>query len=219
MSNLEFIEDHRVVRILLPLKGSSPVPRDCVAIATSHPFFEAVFLSGQLPVDNLDKEGKYQVTFFAEGRNHLINAVLDGIVDESRLRLKTTEIVTPGQKRENFRVDADLSLIYRRAQKEGEEQSISSRMNISGGGVWFPVREKLVLKESLDLELVLDPEAEIVVPAVGEVVRLTEVRKELKGVGIKFVEISSKDRDRIIAFCFAEQRKQLRDRVRVIDFD
>lgn len=219
MSVFDYLAGHRVVRILLPVKDSQPLPRECVAHGKSAPYFEVIFLPGQLPVNLLEAGGKCQVSFFADGRPHLVNASLEEIVDGTKLRLKAVEVVAQLQQRENFRVDTELSLTYRRLVQGNVAplQSVSATVNLSGGGIWFPVREELALKEKLALEITLNPSTELSVPALGQVVRLTQVRKGPKGVAVQFTDIASGDRDRIIAFCFAEQRKKLRNRIRVLE--
>jgi c-di-GMP-binding flagellar brake protein YcgR len=47
------------------------------------------------------------------------------------------------------------------------------------------------------------------------VVRIVSRGENDLEVGLRFVEIDPDDRESIIVFCFAEQRRQLRDKVEV----
>jgi c-di-GMP-binding flagellar brake protein YcgR len=79
------------------------------------------------------------------------------------------------------------------------------------------VREEVQIKEKLALELFLRPDDGWTASAIGQVVRLINLGRERTGVGIQFVEIEPQERDKVISFCLAEQRRMLQTRVRILD--
>jgi c-di-GMP-binding flagellar brake protein YcgR len=216
---LNHLANYRIVRILLPVREGALQARECVAHATSAPFFEAIFLAGQLPAAELHLEGRCQVIFEVDGRTHSISARIEQVVDATRLRLQAIEFAGFMQKREYFRVDTDLALNFRRI-KDGRfapRTPCRGSVNLSGGGIFFITQEPVQLKEKLALELFLGREFGGYAGAVGQVVRATPAGRERTGLGIQFVEIEPPERDKIISFCLAEQRRLLQTRVRILD--
>lgn len=218
MSPLDLLSEFRISRISLPTRGTGPLTLECVARVTSAPYFEAVFLPGELPVGELATEETCRLHFDAAGEPHVVKARIESFTDEDRLRLFALETGVPRQKREYFRVDSRLYLDFRPLQPEPRQrvESFEGVVNLSGGGIFFPVPESVKPGTELLLNLVLgDPFGEAR-GLVGEVVRVHETRRGQRWVGVKFTRIAPQDRDRIIAFCLAEQRKTLRLRVLTI---
>jgi c-di-GMP-binding flagellar brake protein YcgR len=221
MSVLDHLKNFKIVRILLPVGGSEPLPLECVARMTSAPFCDVVFLAGQLPGARLDPAGECKVFFEVEGRPHSMTARIVQIVDENKLRLQAVEYSGFAHHREYFRVDTEISLTFRRLKegRDGRDHSLSAPVSLSGGGVFFPIREDIQVKEKLALVLFLRPESGWTVSAIGQVMRLSTLGRDRTGVGLKFVEIEPQERDKVISFCLAEQRRMLQTRVRILDQD
>lgn len=216
MADLKHLEDFQAVRILVPIRGSHPLPLDCVAKSENPPFIDVYFIEGQLPADKLDPDGECQISFEKGGRTHAMRASIDKVVSGERLRLAAVQVFTREQTREYFRVDVELALKYRRHLDDGmaDARQVRGRINLSGGGVWMPVREEFDPRDKISLEIVLPSSPPERIFGVAEVVRMTGDAKA-RGVALKFVEMESADRDAIVGFCFQEQRRQLRTRVRI----
>ncbi len=121
------------------------------------------------------------------------------------------------QKRAYFRVDADLSVSYWVLGEENPlAKSIQTSINISGGGLRLPVDEKLRDGTELGLEIVFDAPEARVVECVAAVVRTFEMAHGRMEVALKFVDLEEEDEDTIVAYCLAEQRKQLRLKGKVL---
>jgi hypothetical protein len=219
MSVLNYLTNYKIVRILLPIRECPPQARECVAHVTSAPFFETVFLEGQLPLAQLVREGTCQLFFEADGRSHSVTARIEEVVDQNRLCLQAIEFAGFTQKREYFRVDTELALNWRRP-KDGRfapKTPFRGPVNLSGGGIFFTVQEDVQMKERLALELFLGPEFGGCAGAIGQVVRHIQSGGGRAGLGIQFVEIEPAERDKVISFCLAEQRRLLQTRVRILD--
>jgi c-di-GMP-binding flagellar brake protein YcgR len=221
MSVLNYLTNYKIMRILLPIRENDPLTRECVAHLTSAPFFEVTFLEGQLPLAQLEREGSCQLFFEADGRSHSVTSRIEQIVDENRLLLQAIEFSGFVQKRDYFRVDTEIALNYRRL-KDGRfspKTPFRGPVNLSGGGVFFSVQEEVQVKERLALELFLGAEFGGYATAVGQVVRQLPSSRGRAGLGIQFVEIAPSERDKVISFCLAEQRRLLQTRVRILDQD
>lgn len=218
MAVIDLLKEFTTARIEVPLPGGEVAVLECVLRATSAPFIEAVFLPGQLPATRLNREGAFRLTFEALGRPHALNARLDAIVDADRLRLFAGEALSAEQQREFYRIDVELSLSYGPWPNEGEALQLKpfqGVVNLSGGGIWLPVSDPLEPQQFLALQLALPTTPPFNLPCKAQVVRLTWKGTERTGVALKFLQIEEAQREDIIAFCFAEQRRQMRTKVRL----
>ncbi len=215
MSILNQLKDYRVVKVSLPLQDGKKMSLDGVAKTTTAPHFEVTFLPDQLNSELLDLEEFCLVTFDVAGENKSIKARIDSAEQEAKLLLEMVDSFTYIQKRGYFRVDADLSISYWVIDEENPSaKSVPTPVNISGGGLRVPVSEKFKEGTRLGLEIVIDSPQSAVVECVGEVVANYDAAGD-KQIALRFVDIEDEDQDAIIAYCLAEQRKQLRLKVKV----
>ncbi len=112
MSVLNHIKDYRVVKVAVPLKNEQRQSLDGVAKITTTPQFEVTFLPDQLKGDELNREEFCLITFDVAGENKSIKAKINEVVDDTKLLLEMVDSFSHVQKREYFRVDADLSVSY-----------------------------------------------------------------------------------------------------------
>ncbi len=215
---LDFLQDFKVAQIVLPLRGGKTQPLECVARSSSPPFFETHFLPGQLQIGQLDSSGVCQLSFEHAGRIYGLKARIEKILDGEKLRLVALETVAQVQKREFFRIDVAIALRYQRLDSpEANLREVRAQVNLSGGGIRFPSRERFKVEEKIGLEIHLPETPEDRICCVGHVVRVFDENEGSKAVALQFVEIEAKDRDHLIAFCFSEQRKALRNKIKVLD--
>lgn len=216
MSVLNHLKDYRVVKIRLPLHNEQQQQLDGVAKVMTPPQFEITFLPDQLKPEELNREEFCQVSFDVAGENKTIKARIDDLADDTRLVLEMVESFTHIQKREYFRVDADLSVSYWMIDEENPSaKSVQASVNISGGGLRLPVTEAMVEGTRLGLEIIIDAAQPTVVECVAEVVGNYET-SGMKQLALSFADIEDEDQDAIVAYCLAEQRKQLRLKVKVL---
>lgn len=219
MSVLDQLKEYRVVRAVLPLKEGGQQLIDGVAKTTNSPQLEITFLPDQLNVESLNLGEPCQISFDVAGSTKSIRAKILSIISDAKLQLEMIESFSHMQKRAYFRVDADLSVSYW-VLSESEDsplaKSIQTPVNISGGGVRLPVDEHLRDGTEIGLELIIDAPEARVVECVAQVVRTYEGGPSGKQVALSFVDIDEEDQDAIVAYCLAEQRKQLRLKVQVL---
>lgn len=217
MSILDHLDDYRVVAVVLPLEGGNTAQLDGVARATTGSHLEVTFLQGQLEAQALDLEGACRLSFDVGGESKSIKAKITSRPTSARLVLELVETFTYQQKRQYFRVDANLSVNYWLIEDDTEPapNSLQSSINISGGGLRIPVREKLSAGKKIGLEIVIDSPEPGVIECAGEVVNNYSQGNQIYAA-LKFVTIEEEDRDLIVSYCLAEQRKQLRLKVQVL---
>ena len=220
MNALNHLQDYRIVHIVLPLYGGDTLARDCVLRATDSPHLEAVFLPGELPVNELDVLRSCQISFVVEGQAYVLRATIEAPSPSAdRLHMIGFETSVPHQSRAFFRVDTKITLRYSclgngKGQDDLEEVRVPA--NLSGGGIRFPMQKPPPLQEKMNLELLLDGTGEESVRVVGEVVRRSLPSQQRQLVALRFLRMETRILDRIMAYCFAEHRRQLRSRVRIL---
>src|SRR6056297_1494469 len=216
MSILDHLDDYRVVKITLPIEAGAVAQLDAVARVTQAPHFEVIFLKGQLKEHALDPTVLCRLSFDVAGAIKSIQARIDHQPAADKLVLELVESFAYLQKREYFRVDADLVISWWRVEDEDAAlTTVQGMANISGGGVRFPVIEKVARGEHLGMKILLDVDKPLI-ESVGEVVGSYLLGRD-HSLALKFVAIENDDRDEIVAFCLAEQRRQLRLKVQVLD--
>ncbi|WP_303722756.1 flagellar brake protein [Malonomonas rubra] len=217
MSVLDNLKEYRVVKVVLPLQEGGQQLIDGVAKATTPPQLEITFLPDQLNVEALNQDETCQVSFDVAGSTRSIRAKITSALNDSKLQMEMVESFTHVQTRAYFRVDADLSVSYW-VLSEGIPlaRSINTPVNISGGGLRLPVDEPLKDGTEIGLEIVLDAPEPRVVECEGRVVRTYGSGPTGRQVALTFVDLEEEDQDAIVAYCLAEQRKQLRLKVQVL---
>ena len=216
MSILDYLDDYRVIKITLPIEGGAIAQLDAVARVTKAPQFEVIFLKGQLKEHAFDPTQLCRLAFDVAGAIKSIQARIDHQPAADKLVLELVESFSFLQKREYFRVDAELVISWWRVEDEDASlYTVQAAGNISGGGVRFPVAEKVPRGERLGLKIMLNVDLPLI-ECVGEVVGSYLLGRD-HSLALKFVAIENDDRDEIVAFCLAEQRRQLRLKVQVLD--
>lgn len=219
MSILDYLRDYRVVKIGLPVADGAVSPLDAVAKVTTSPRLEVIFLKGQLESLAVRMGEGCRITFDVAGVIHTIQATILEQSAPSRLLLQMVEGLSHEQKRDYFRVDACLTVRWWRIDDEEDAPvvtSVQGIVNVSGGGIRLPVTEPIPVGSRVGLAIELEPDSSVI-ECVAEVVGVYQFSREA-AAAMKFVEIQPLDRDAVIAFCLAEQRRQLRVKVQVVDF-
>lgn len=217
MSALDHLKEYRVVQIDLPRNDGGSTVVDGVALATEPPVFEVTFLPDQLQPATFDDQAGCRVSFLApNGSAQNLHAEVISVVSDTKLMLRALETFTHNQKRAYFRVDADLSVSYwPMADETTNAKSVQTPVNISGGGIRIPVKDAMREGSQVGLEIIVDNPRPRVIECVAVVVRAFRLGGVMQ-LALRFVDIEEEDQDAIVAYCFAEQRKQLRLKVHMM---
>lgn len=220
MSALDHLKEYRVVQIALPRVDGESTVVDGVARATDPPVFEITFLPDQLQSATFDDQTGCRITFTIEnGSKQTLNAEVLTVVGDTKLMLRAMESFSQTQKRSYFRVDAALSVSYWPVDvDDGGACSVQASVNISGGGIRIPVKESMSEGSKVGLEIILDVPRPRVIECVATVVRAFKLEGSMQ-LALNYVDIEEEDQDAIVAYCFAEQRKQLRLKVHMMGID
>jgi len=217
MAALDHLKEYRVVQITLPRHDGESSLVDGVALAKDPPVFEVTFLPDQLQPATFDEQAGCRVSFVdPKGSKQQFSAEVINVASDTKLLLRALDSSGPAQKRAYFRVDAALSVSYWPIDvEETSAQSVQTPVNLSGGGIRIPVKEAMPDGSKVGLEIILD----VPRPRVIECTAVTIRSFLLSGVmqlALRFVDIEEEDQDALVAYCFAEQRKQLRLKVHMM---
>jgi len=215
MAPIDLLATHQLVRINVPLLGRRVLELDCVPVENSPPYFQVEFLPGQLPCDEIDTGKQCTLSFDVGGLVYVVRANIAEIIPPRRLRLANVRSYSNIQKREYFRVNTEVSLQYQLAAGTEPHEISDTSVNLSGGGIRFPIEGRVRLRDRVAVRLCLNGLPEVDAECTGRVVRIDENPDGKMEIALTFIEISPRDRDRIISHCFAQQREQLRKRVKV----
>ncbi len=221
LGQLEYLKDYKVGKIFLPLQGGRRLRLECVGRAINSAALVAEFIAGQLPVRELDLQGKCLLFFDVGGVPFSISAAIEKIKNDRQLTLNAVEPVTHRQKREYFRVDAAMP-VSSSACAGGEDAAPESALtgnsvNISACGILVLFSQPLPIRQRMSLRIVLPEPQDYTVDCQGTVVRCDKTGAAGKYmVSFHFDEIELEDQDKIIAFCLAQQRRQLSLKVQVL---
>lgn len=116
--------------------------------------------------------------------------------------------------REFFRIDTRIAVSYILEQEFVSDRPLETRaVNLSGGGMRLRIPELPVMNSLVWLKLALPDQHPF--DCLGKVVWQGEANSAGWEVAMQFLDLAPGQRDQIIAFCFAEQRRLLRHNVRV----
>lgn len=215
------VEDHKAVRVTLPLSDGVPKERiHCIYGAAAPPTFFLFFQEGALPV-TLDNSKSCVVTVDIGGQTISVTAEIVVIKDEQTLQLKAVKIISHEQARNYFRVDANTPIMatpVNPLKKDSEKdtwQLEGETVDLSGSGALCTFSKPLEKGKKVRINLTLPTGLMDTVQSIGHVVRCEKREDAMYHVGFHFDILSSEDRDKIMASCFELQRKHLRMKVQV----
>lgn len=224
ISALDYLKNHRVGAAYIPVQDQDePMRLDCVAIMNSDGLLEAQFLPGQLPLSRIPLRKKWVLSFETGQNTFSLFAFVEEKKSDYKIALRVQEEIDYSQNREYFRVMTDTPVeVAVVGKKTDEPQPLQvgggETIDISGSGILVCFFEPFLLEENTVIKLAINipiPETRQI-QCTGRVIRTdTSLACPFK-VAIHYEHIEEEDRDAVIAFCLAEQRKQLRLKVRVL---
>jgi len=135
------------------------------------------------------------------------------------LEMVAKRAINPEDLREYFRVNISTNVVV--SFQPGNYTSSHSSWELSGkvvdlsrSGVLTILPEECKNKESILIEIDLTAPVKTIY-CIGHVVRIKRVRKDRWATAFHFDDISAKAVDDITTNCFAEQRKQLREKFEI----
>jgi len=222
-SILEHLEEPKIVTIAIPIhEHEDPLVVQGIGTVLKSPSFQVFFQKNNLPaLEEIDTESKCRVTLNIGGPSLSVFATID-MVDYQKerdvIKLIAVDMVEHSQKREYIRAPAEyVNIKYIVEGDQDSDFQTAYGVNISCGGVLI-VSEKVLQKgQRIQFEIRLPYPEKVTFYCSGKILRAKEKRDGSCLIAIQFDDIEEEDCDSIMAYCFAEQRRQLRENVRVSD--
>jgi hypothetical protein len=135
------------------------------------------------------------------------------------LALTVHDLIQHTEKREFFRGPAGRLLItWRpRSQPETRKGYNAKGVNISCGGILLIVTRPVEKRTKLMLDIYLPDPVKKTITCEADVLRVNPKKGQERFVAVRFADLESDMCDDIMAFCFAEQRRLLREQVTTRD--
>jgi hypothetical protein len=158
------------------------------------------------------------LVFIESGDVATILCTITDIKTNGVIHIRAREVIQHSNKRKHFRGPAGrLSIFYCQKQTEKDNSDDlkvfqAGGVNISCGGMMMIVDQPLIKKEILALDIHIPEPGHKVISCHGMVVRIKALPDSYV-VAVKFTDLDSDICDDIMAFCFAEQRRMLREMV------
>ena len=125
-----------------------------------------------------------------------------------------SQLQSDRRNREYFRIDTRIALSYTLEEEFSPDRPLELRaVNLSGGGMRLRIPDFPTMHSLIWLKLVLPGQPAL--NCLGKVVWLGGSTSAGWEFAVEFVDLAPVQRDQIIAFCLAEQRRLLRHNVRV----
>ena len=163
------------------------------------------------PLDKEDLDRKHHM------RSAFSSLPLPGGSSEDSDRIGTQDTVISYLMEFMFQINEKLDMVIDLLGGEKSIQNtigVQETVNISGSGVSLIVSTAVEVGLLLDISLFIPNFPLGVFNAQGEVIRVEPKRGDNSGlfeIGIKFLNMSDEERERLIAFTFHQQRQTIRD--------
>lgn len=215
---LEHYSHFQAVRLSIPGRLDDE-PLETVMMTSKSPFVVVRCPAHLIPVVARDPEAIWTLTsqrgdsiFFTQGcfvsakdRNHIY---LEVLLFENR-----------PQQRRYFRIDTEVFVrhweIGHGPAKAG--QPVRKPVNLSAVGLRFTTQGDFKVGQLVGLELSLPEASPVTLECCGKVIRVVDKGNHRQELAMEMVELEPRDQEKLIQFCLAEQRRQLRMKVRVLD--
>lgn len=213
------LDDRAMATVDIPLAEGEDQRLNCILKKAATPSFKLIFPSNTLPLDRLEYGRNCRLIVKNSGSQVNLNVRLDEADDDRTLIFTAVESINPEMLREYFRVmiSAPVRASYQPGAKEIKNKSWELNghtIDISGGGVLALFPGKPGNSKRINLEISLPNQQEPIV-CQAKIVHTYRMRKKRYQVAFTFEHLEGKTRDIIISCCLQEQRRQLRDKVRV----
>lgn len=160
----------------------------------------------------LEPEQVIRINFFRANGEFFFDAKVVGRVKSGLMVLFKVVQISPVEKlqrRNDFRLKTVLQVKFRCISgKKGEDVYYKAHaMDISGGGIRLYTEQSIDVKSSIECKIKLLDKQEVILN--GTVLRVNPVQDAEKhyDIGVSFVDMPEKTKEKIISFIFSQQRK------------
>ena len=213
----DYLNEPKVLQASVPLVDSRRLQLRGVARVSTPPKIEVTLPADQIHGDEIDRAEKCLLYIDAVGATITLITTINAIDNNNLLKLTNLESISHEQKREFFRIDAQMAVDAHKLPPPREDGTCTgTSINISGNGILVSLPEPLVVDQKMKLRINLPDPIATDIECIGRVVRSDKRKQGRYRVAFNFTTIGEEDQDQIVSFCLAQQRKHIRLGVQVL---
>lgn len=221
---LDYLNSPQICKISIPSQGGRKILLDCLAYRMSDRLV-VEFMPGRLPVDTINTEKNCLLSVDTGSIGFSLSAAIEQIEGDRRIILNEVTPITISreQTRDFFRVDTQLPVNMAHYPPKGNAEQdkpiVGEAINISGSGIMitFPgTIEPFKKNQRIKIDIPIPEPRLQSVTCLCTVMRVHQRQDGRYVVGFKFDTLEDSDQDKIIGYCLALQREQLRLKVRIL---
>ncbi len=212
------ISDETAGTLIIRNPDGKKIQFDCIYRETQTPSHFTLITTEALP-KNCSNNNSWTLHINNESEKQLIiDAVFVQQTNLTTVELKSINSIDPASLRQYFRVSftTGITLDYSLIKAYNGLTIQGKTLDLSGNGVLaiFPEKPRKCRRVKIDLTL---PHPEKTISCIGHLVRIKELNNGNWQAALHFNELDEKDREDIIANCFREQRRRLRENIQTAD--
>lgn len=215
---LEHFASYQPVRLSIPGRRDDE-PLETVLITSKVPFVEVRCPAHLIPLVAKEPEAVWTVTCQRGDWIFFMQGCFVSAKDRNHIYLEVLLFENRPQQRRYFRIDTEVFVrhweIGQGPAKAG--QPVRKPVNLSAVGLRFTTQGDFKVGQLLGLELSLPEASAVRLECCGKVIRVVDKGNQRQELALEMVELEPRDQEKLIQFCLAEQRRQLRMKVRVLD--
>jgi len=217
---LNKLNDNSPVTVDIPSSKEEALRCKALLIKKEPPLLELLFPPNSWQADDLKIGANCNLVI--EHKETTVNLIarLDTTAGDRRLHFTAREPVSPVTLRDYFRVSMNLPIeaSYIAGPKEVNTQTwkmVGTTIDMSGSGVLAMFANKPANNMHIQLIITMPDEEAAPIVCLANVVKSYRLRQNRYQVAFHFENVTAKTRDQIVSFCLQEERRQLRENVRI----
>ncbi len=217
---IDNIQDSANVLIDIPLRNGQRKRLKSIYKKTQPPRIKLIFPPKSLPKkEEIDRQKSCRLSIKNPDAEITLAANLQNLESDRILHLIARAPIEPESLREYFRVTfrSSITVSYHPGNRETHShpwEIHGETIDLSGSGVLTLLPKNPINKNHIRLEISVADSSDPII-GMAHLVRAKRLRKARYQVAFQFDKIDPKTQDQIIAFCMQQQRKQLRDNIKI----
>lgn len=209
------------VGVNIPTRDCTQEKHNGLALITDPPAIQVVFPADAIPQpENIDTQADCMV-FVETGEVVTLICSVEEPLEPDRLNLMLQNYIEHHEKRDYFRGPAErLHITWRpsdAANSPEQKPAKGQGINISCGGIFMTTQQPLETEDVLSLRICLPAPVDREIVCQARILRVNRTEDELSFAALQFISLEPDICDDIMAYCFAEQRRLLREQVMTRD--
>lgn len=224
MDLLDFLEklpSQVSVGVNLSTEDGQQVKNNGVALLSDPPAIQVVFPAGELPKPEAIDTQADCLVFIETGEVVTLICSIEEPLEPDRLNLMLHNYIEHHEKRDYFRGPAErLHITWLpsdAAKSPGQKPAKGQGINISCGGIFMSTSHPIEAGQTLTIQISLPAPVNRDITCPAQILRVKRTDDDLYFAALQFTSLEPDICDDIMAFCFAEQRRLLREQVMTRD--